>query len=183
MIMEHETITLSRHATAVATPEPTVVMQPAGGAVAIAQETAAERKPPDAVAARPGPAQAPELELLGNQIAELSARIDAATYDLLCHLHEFDRRHGWEGWRSCAHWLNWLNWLTGLDLGAAREKLRVAAALADLNHVSAAMARGQLSYSKVRALTRVASPATEARLLAVALCATAAQVEGPRCGG
>ena len=172
--MEHETITLSRHATAVATPEPTVVMQPAGGTVAIAQETAAERKPPNAVAARPGPAQPPELELLGNQIAELSARIDAATYELLCHLHEFDRRHGWEGWRSCAHWLNWR---TGLDLGAAREKLRVAAALADLNHVAAAMARGQLSYSKVRALTRVASPATEARLLAVALCATAAQVE------
>ena len=172
--MEHETITLSRHATAVATPEPTVVMQPAGGTVAIAQETAAERKPPNAVAARPGPAQPPELELLGNQIAELSARIDAATYELLCHLHEFDRRHGWEGWRSCAHWLNWR---TGLDLGAAREKLRVAAALADLNHVAAAMARGQLSYSKVRALTRVASPATEARLLAVALSATAAQVE------
>ena len=171
--MEHDTITISQ-ATAVATPEPTLVMQPAGGTVAIAQETAAERKPPDASAARPGPAQAPELALLGNQIAELSARIDAATYELLCHLHEFDRRHGWEGWRSCAHWLNWR---TGLDLGAAREKLRVAAALADLNHVSAAMARGQLSYSKVRALTRVASPATEARLLAVALCATAAQVE------
>ena len=171
--MEHDTITISQ-ATAVATPEPTVVMQPAGGTVAIAHETAAERKPPDASAARPDPAQAPELELLGNQIAELSARIDAATYELLCHLHEFDRRHGWEGWRSCAHWLNWR---TGLDLGAAREKLRVAAALADLNHIAAAMARGQLSYSKVRALTRVASPATEARLLAVALCATAAQVE------
>ena len=171
--MEHDTITISQ-ATAVATPEPTVVMQPAGGAVAIARETAAERKPPDAVSARPGPALPAELALLGNQIAELSARIDAATYELLCHLHEFDLRHGWEGWRSCAHWLNWR---TGLDLGAAREKLRVAAALADLNHVSAAMARGQLSYSKVRALTRVASPATEARLLAVALCATAAQVE------
>ena len=142
--MEHDTITLSRHATAVAAPEPPVVMQPAG------------------------------LNRLGDQIAELSARIDAATYDLLSHLHEFDRRYGWEGWRSCAHWLNWR---TGLDLGAAREKLRVAAALADLNHVSAAMARGQLSYSKVRALTRVASPATEARLLAVALSATAAQVE------
>ena len=174
MIMEHETITISRQATAVATPEQTVVMQPAGGAVATTQETAAERTPPDATAGRPGPALPPELELLGNQIAELSARIDAATYDLLSHLHEFDRRYGWEGWRSCAHWLNWR---TGLDLGAAREKLRVAAALADLNHVAAAMARGQLSYSKVRALTRVASPATEARLLAVALCATAAQVE------
>ena len=171
--MEHDTITISQ-ATAEATPEPTVVMQPARGAVAIGQETAAERKPPNTVAARPDPAQAPELKLLGNQIAELSARIDAATYDLLCHLHEFDRRYGWEGWRSCAHWLNWR---TGLDLGAAREKLRVATALADLNHVSAAMARGQLSYSKVRALTRVASPATEARLLAVALRATAAQVE------
>ena len=157
--MEHDTITISQ-ATAVATPEPTVVMQPAGDA--------------DAPAGRPDPALAPELALLGNQIAELSARIDAATYELLCHLHEFDRQHGWEGWRSCAHWLNWR---TGLDLGAAREKLRVAAALADLNHVSAAMARGQLSYSKVRALTRVASPATEARLLAVALSATAAQVE------
>ena len=141
--MEHDTITISQ-ATALAAPEPPVVMPPA------------------------------ELELLGNQIAELSARIDAATYELLCHLHEFDRRYGWEGWRSCAHWLNWR---TGLDLGAAREKLRVAAALADLNHVSAAMARGQLSYSKVRALTRVASPATDARLLAVALSATAAQVE------
>ena len=174
MIMEHETITISRQATAVATPEQTVVMQPAGGAVATTQETAAERTPPDATAERPGPALPPELELLGNQIAELSARIDAATYDLLSHLHEFDRRYGWEGWRSCAHWLNWR---TGLDLGAAREKLRVAAALADLNHIAAAMARGQLSYSKVRALTRVASPATEARLLAVALCATAAQVE------
>ena len=171
--MEHDTITISQ-ATAVATPELTVVMQPAGGTVAIAHETAAERKPPDASATRPDPAQAPELALLGNQIAELSARIDAATYELLCHLHEFDRRYGWEGWRSCAHWLNWR---TGLDLGAAREKLRVATALADLNHVAAAMARGQLSYSKVRALTRVASPATEARLLAVALCATAAQVE------
>ena len=173
-MMEYDTITLSRHATAVATPEPTVVMQPAGGAVAIAQETAAECRPPDAAAGRPGSVLPPERELLGNQIAELSARIDAATYDLLCHLREFDRRYGWEGWRSCAHWLNWR---TGLDLGAAREKLRVAAALADLNHVSAAMARGQLSYSKVRALTRVASPATEARLLAVALSATAAQVE------
>ena len=89
-------------------------------------------------------------------------------------MREFDRRHGWEGFRSCAHWLNWR---TGLDLGAAREKLRVAAALADLNHLSAAMACGRLSYSMVRALTRVATPATEASLVALACGATAAQVE------
>ena len=120
------------------------------------------------------PAEPPELDRLGNRIAELSARIDAATYELLCYLHQFNRQHGWEGFRSCAHWLNWR---TGLDLGAAREKLRVAAALAELPHTSAAMACGRLSYSKVRALSRVAAPATEARLLAVACGSTAAQVE------
>ena len=125
-------------------------------------------------AAPPNPQQPPDLDLLGDRIAELSARIQAATYELLCYLREFDRQHGWEGFRSCAHWLNWR---TGLDLGAAREKLRVAAALADLNHLSAAMACGRLSYSIVRALTRVATPATEARLVAVACCATGAQVE------
>ena len=118
--------------------------------------------------------QPPDLKLLENRIAELSARIQAATYELLCYLREFDRHYGWEGFRSCAHWLNWR---TGLDLGAAREKMRVAEALADLNHVSAAMACGRLSYSKVRALTRVATPATEARLVALACCATAAHVE------
>ena len=125
-------------------------------------------------AAPPNPQQQPDLDLLGDRIAELSARIQAATYELLCYLREFDRQHGWEGFRSCAHWLNWR---TGLDLGAAREKLRVAAALAELNHLSAAMACGRLSYSIVRALTRVATPATEARLVAVACCATGAQVE------
>ena len=173
--MGHDTITLARHATAMEPPEPTgKIGPPDGDAFATTQEISADRKPGDGAATPPGPVQAPELDRLGDQIAELSARIDAATYELLFQLREFDRRHGWEGWRSCAHWLNWR---TGLDLGAAREKLRVAAALADLNHIAAAMARGQLSYSKVRALTRVATPATEARLLAVALGATASHVE------
>ena len=124
--------------------------------------------------APPAAEAAPDLNRLGDRIATLSARIQAATYELLCYLREFDRQHGWEGFRSCAHWLNWR---TGLELGAAREKLRVATALADLNHLSAAMACGRLSYSIVRALTRVATPATEARLVAVACGATAAQVE------
>ena len=173
--MEPHTITLARHATTMDRHEPTVTnRQPDREARAAAQETAADQAPGDGAVVRPDSALAPDLNSLGNQIAELSARIDAATYELLCHLREFDRRYGWEGWRSCAHWLNWR---TGLNLGAAREKLRVAAALADLNHIAAAMARGQLSYSKVRALTRVATPATEAPLLALALRATASHVE------
>ena len=173
--MKHDTITLARHAMTMERPEPAVLIrQPDRGAPSSTAETAVDGTPGDGAATRPDPPRAPDLHRLGDQIAELSARIDAATYELLCQLREFDCRHGWEGWRSCAHWLNWR---TGLDLGAAREKLRVAAALADLNHIAAAMARGQLSYSKVRALTRVATPATEARLLAVALGATASHVE------
>ncbi len=111
---------------------------------------------------------------LGDDIAELAARIQAATCELLVMLREFDARQGWAGFPSCAHWLHWR---TGLAPGAAREKVRVARALGELPLLAAAMRRGQLSYSKVRALTRVATPANEARLLDCARCATAAQVE------
>ena len=173
--MAYDTTTIARDVTATEGPDPAVMIRPPDeDAHATAREAAANRTPEDGAATGADPGHGHELARLGDQIAELSARIDAATYELLCHLREFDRGYGWEGWRSCAHWLNWR---TGLHLGAAREKLRVAAALADLNHIAAAMARGQLSYSKVRALTRVATPATEAPLLAVALGATASHVE------
>jgi len=70
------------------------------------------------------------IEQLGEAIAELAARIHAATYDLLVLLREFDAQAGWNnGFLSCAHWLHWR---TGIDLGAAREKVRVARALAQL---------------------------------------------------
>ena len=172
--MEPDTTIIARPTPAPVWLQPTVTEQLAGaGATAqAAQRTPDESHSPAAALAEP--AEPRDLDCLGNYIAELSARIDAATYELLCYLHQFNRQHGWEGFRSCAHWLNWR---TGLDLGAAREKLRVAAALAELPHLSAAMACGRLSYSKVRALTRVAAPATEARLLAVACGSTAAQVE------
>ena len=115
-----------------------------------------------------------EAERLGDDIAELSARIQAATCQLLVMLRAFDEREGWSGFLSCAHWLHWR---TGLALGAAREKVRVARALGDLPLLSDAMRRGQLSYSKVRALTRVATPANERRLLGFAECAPASYVE------
>ena len=162
--MEPDPTILAPQATALVCPQPTLIALPGRGRHQAAPPAAALGEP----------AEPADLDRLGDRIAELSARIDAATYELLCYLREFDRQHGWEGFRSCAHWLNWR---TGLDLGAAREKLRVAAALAELPHIAAAMACGRLSYSKVRALSRVASPATEARLLAVACGATAAQVE------
>jgi hypothetical protein len=124
---------------------------------------------------QPPPDPFADIDRLGNEIAELSAHIQAATYQLLVLIREFDDRHGWNtGFRSCAHWLNWR---TGLDLGAAREKVRVARALEGLPEISEAMRQGQLSYSKVRALTRVATSETEAELLEFALSGTAAHIE------
>src|SRR5437660_7385269 len=116
-----------------------------------------------------------ELERLGDEIAELSAHLDAATARLLELIREFDARAGWNtGFRSCAEWLSWR---VGLDRGAARERVRVAHALGTLPRLARALARGKLSYSKVRALTRVATPDTEERLLAVGRAGTAEHVE------
>jgi hypothetical protein len=116
-----------------------------------------------------------DLDRLGDEIATLSAHLDAATARLLTRLREFDARGGWAtGFRSCAEWLSWR---AGLDLGSARVRVRVARALGDLPLLAAALVRGELSYSKVRALTRVATPATEARLLAMGQAGTAAHVE------
>ena len=75
---------------------------------------------------------------------------------------------------SCAHWLSWQ---CGLSPGAAREHVRVARALESLPLIEAAFAEGRLSYSKVRALTRIAEPDIEASLLELAVELTASQVE------
>ena len=116
-----------------------------------------------------------EMDRLGNEIAELSAHLDAATAHLLDRIREFDARGGWNhGFRTCAHWLSWR---VGMDLGAARERVRVAHALGSLPRLADALARGELSYAKVRALTRVATPETEERLLAVGRAGTACHVE------
>ena len=117
-----------------------------------------------------------DTDRLGDEIAELAAHLDAATHRLLTLIRRFDEAGGWadQGALSCAHWLSWR---IGLELGAAREHVRVARALADLPLVDEALRRGQVSYSKVRALTRVATPGTEAMLLEMAQSATASQLE------
>ena len=115
------------------------------------------------------------VDQLGNEIAELSAHLEAATARLLDLIREFDVREGWNhGFRSCAHWLAWR---ASMDLGAARERVRVARSLPSLPRLAEAFARGKLSYAKVRALTRVATPETEERLLAVGQAGSADQVE------
>jgi hypothetical protein len=115
------------------------------------------------------------LDRLGDEIAELSAHLEASTARLLDLIREFDEGGGWNtGFNSCAAWLSWR---VGLDLGAARERVRVARALATLPRLAQALGRGELSYAKVRALTRVATPETEERLLAIGRTGTACHVE------
>ena len=116
-----------------------------------------------------------DLDRLGDEIAELSVHLEAATARLLDLIREFDAHGGWgNGFRSCA---DWLSWRVGLDPGAARERVRVARALGTLPLLARALARGELSYAKVRALTRVATPETEEQLLAFGRTGTAAHVE------
>src|SRR5881409_2908120 len=121
------------------------------------------------------PERVAELERLGDQIAVLSAHLEAAGARLLDLIRDFDARGGWNiGFRSCA---DWLSWRVGLAPGAARERVRVARALGTLPLLAQALARGELSYAKVRALTRVATQETEEQLLGVGRGGTAAQVE------
>src|SRR3989442_8679763 len=115
------------------------------------------------------------LDRLGDEIAELSAHLDAATARLLDLIREFDAREGWNtGFRSCAAWLSWR---VGLDLGAARERVRVARALGTLPRLAPALAWGELSYAKVRALTPVATPGTDEQLPAVGRAGPAGHAE------
>jgi len=116
------------------------------------------------------------LHELESEITELAAHIHAATYRLLELVREFDEREGWggPGLKSCAHWLNWK---CGIGLGAAREKVRVAHALKELWTISSAFRRGTISFSKVRAVTRVATPENEEYLLMIARHGTASHVE------
>ncbi len=115
-------------------------------------------------------------DALVDQITELAAHIHAATYRLLILIRELDRRRVWadHGCNSCAHWLNWQ---CGIGLNAAREKVRVAHALETLPEISEAFRQGIISYSKVRAMSRVATPENEADLMNVAYYGTAAHVE------
>lgn len=116
------------------------------------------------------------LERLEREIGELAAHIHAATCRWLELVAELDRREGWAEWgcRSCA---DWLSLRCGIAPGAAREQVRVARSLTVLELTRAAFAAGKLSFSKVRAISRVATAENEAELVELALQATAAQLE------
>src|SRR3954471_7009476 len=117
-----------------------------------------------------------QVDSLGESIAEHAAHLDAATHRLLADLRAFDAAGGWyrQGARSCA---DWLAWRVGWSGNTAREHVRVANQLGALPLIDDALRRGELSYCKVRAMTRVATAENEALLLDEARLATGIQLE------
>jgi 5-methylcytosine-specific restriction endonuclease McrA len=116
------------------------------------------------------------LERLEERICELAAHLAAGTCRFLRLVAEFDARRGWACWDlpSCAAWLAWK---CQVAPGTAREQVRVARVLAGLPVICAQFAAGRMSYAKVRALTRIATPQTEAALAEITGPMTAAQCE------
>jgi hypothetical protein len=120
--------------------------------------------------------EAVATERLEADICEVFGQISAATARVVLMIAEFDVRQAWAGWgcRSAAHWLSWK---CGIGMHAAREKLRVGHALAALPLIRGAFERGELSFSQVRSITRIAGPHNEAALVDIARAATAQQLD------
>jgi len=116
------------------------------------------------------------VEQLGTEICALAGQIAAATARFLTLLAKFDEDRGWTGpgLHSCAHWLSWK---CGMSLHTGREYVRVAKALRSLPEMRKAFEQGRLSYSKVRALTRVTTPSNEKQMVRFGCEAPAAQID------
>jgi hypothetical protein len=116
------------------------------------------------------------LDQLEEGLISLSGHINSMEYEFLVLVREFDLRQGWRAYHfnNCAEWLNMK---CGIATATAREKIRVANLLFDLPQTAAAFQKGDLSFSKAKSLTRVATPHNEEHLLDFALKATASQVD------
>ena len=142
-----------------------------------------DSRPPDAPPLDSPPPDSPPPDAgnkcpdaLAAEITTLAGRLNAAHYRFLKLLDEFDRQQGWVGPGVCSL-AHWLELKCGLGDLAAREKVRVARALRELPAIDAAFERGEISYSKVRAMTRAATPDNEQQLLNIARHGTAADME------
>ena len=142
----------------------------------LVRETALKNWPSTDESSPPPADPCDELFLLGERCAQAYMQADALHYRAMKLLAEFHQKSGWQdtGFSSTAEWLAWR---IGIQPGAARERLRTALALEQLPETSEAMKNGEISFTKVRALTRVATPENEATLLDFARAGSAANLE------
>lgn len=115
-------------------------------------------------------------ESISLQVKRLTQALDRGTCKLIRLLPTFDRHQGWaeDGQRSC---VAWLNTYCGMSLSAAHDRCRVAYALEKLPIITQLFMLGELSWSKVRAITRIATPENETELASQALLMSASALE------
>ncbi len=118
-----------------------------------------------------------ETERLEAELCELASHLTAGMARWIALVDEYDRREGWGRWWGVGSTAHWISWQCACSLRTARDHVRVARALRELPLIREAFASGSLSYSKVRALTREATRASEEFLLKQATCATASQLD------
>src|SRR3954452_14696611 len=124
----------------------------------------------DAEPSNPGGVELADLpvEHLEHELCELAAHVEAGMARWVGLVGEYDRREGWGSWRGVRSCAEWIAWRCSCSPRAAREHVRVARALRDLPEMREAFSSGELSYSKVRSLTRVATADSEVSLLHLA---------------
>ena len=113
---------------------------------------------------------------LRRAVTRMAGHINHADWRFIKLIAAMDRRRGWDE-RGYCNLGNWLDHRCGLGPCAARERIRIGRALARLPSIDAAFRDGILSYSKVRAITRVANRENEEMLLAIAGRSSAAELE------
>ena len=138
----------------------TAVLEVAGGADVV--DSAVEHELP--------------LEVLERQLTSHAAHLAAAEARWLGWLGEYCIREGWGTW-GCSGPVQWLSWQCGMSPSTAREKVRIALALRELPVIARRFGQGRLSYSKVRALTRIATPDSDYDLAELAVAATGSQLD------
>ena len=106
-----------------------------------------------------------------DELASLSAHLSAATARWLEVVWEMREQGDSDDLQA------FVAWRCGITGREAREFLRVAEALQELPATRAAFGRGELTFTKVRALTRVATASSEESLLELAGVLTALQLE------
>jgi hypothetical protein len=114
------------------------------------------------------------LDELKDELVAHAAHMSAGMCRYLELVGECERRGACDGWGSTAEWLAWR---CGLTRRTANEHVRVACALEELPLIRDAFACGEMSYAKVRALTRVGRPEKEDELLTLASVWSASQLE------
>ena len=116
------------------------------------------------------------LEHLEAEICSGAAHLAAGMGRWLLLVGEFDRRKGYERW-ECRSTASWLNWQCGISVRTGQEQVRVGRALLEYPRIAEALCAGQLSYSKVLAITRVVTPETQTTLIDLAAGVPTSQIE------